>query len=171
MGGTCGDLVSAVIDNNDVSFNNNAISISAERSKLKKPHLFADDNEKDQYLLNAGRLYKSIPSHDADYHINRGHDFIGIVVNDKDIALWAAERFKRLHRPHVWDEMINKCGANSVEGYAEMMIHFSRMISMHTIKLIDLADIKQGNLIDKLSQYTDYDLNTSLYSNWIKLQN
>ena len=107
-GGTCGDMISAILDPIGTRFRHTAVMIDhADRSRLKKPHLFQSDQEKDQYLIEIEKKYQSIPSHDLDYHVRKKHNFIGITVQDKAVALWAAKRFKQLHRAHVWYQMDN----------------------------------------------------------------
>ena len=168
-GGACGDMISAILDPTGTRFNNTAMIIDdVYRTRLKKPHLFQSDAEKDQYLIEIEKKYKSIPSHDLDYHIRKKHNFIGITVQDKTVALWAAKRFKKLHRPHVWQEMNTVCGVDTVEGYAQIMIDFSDLIKQHTDRIVSLESILAGTALDnpilKLA-------NKNVYRNWIDLQN
>ena len=97
---------------------------------------------------------------------------IGITVQDKALACWAAERFKRLHRPHVWEEMTQVCGATSVDEYAEMMIHFGNLVRSKTQKILQLENILAGNLIKDLEtlEVSSNGLNTPLYQQWLSLQ-
>ena len=168
-GGACGDMISAILDPTGTRFNNTAMIIDdVYRTRLKKPHLFQSDLEKDQYLIEIEKKYKSIPSHDLDYHIRKKHNFIGITVQDKTVALWAATRFKRLHGAHVWEEMNTVCGVGTVEGYAQIMIDFSDLIKQHTDRIVSLESILAGTALDnpilKLA-------NKNVYRNWIDLQN
>ena len=168
-GGACGDMISAILDPTGTRFNNTAMIIDdVYRTRLKKPHLFQSDAEKDQYLIEIEKKYKSIPSHDLDYHIRKKHNFIGITVQDKTVALWAATRFKRLHGAHVWEEMNTVCGVGTVEGYAQIMIDFSDLIKQHTDRIVSLESILAGTALDnpilKLA-------NKNVYRNWIDLQN
>ena len=110
-GGTAGDIVSLIID---------PAELSRDRQRLKKPHLFASDAEKDNFLDTAP--WASVPSHDFEYHQRRQHEILAIVCRTKPNALWAAERFKSMHRPHVWEEMTQHCGAADVETYAQMIL-------------------------------------------------
>lgn len=171
-GGTCGDLLTALIDNKDTKFFNNAVQQSPHRSKLKKPFLFKNDTEKDQYIDSIGNEYMSVPSHDVEYHISRNHDFIGITVTDFELALWASTRFKNLHRNNVWDEMCKSCGANSVNDYANILISYSNMIINHTNRIVNLNDIVNGNALDALKKINVTACSESkiFYANWIKLQ-
>lgn len=141
MGGMFGDLIVGTIDSSDAKFKNSRIEHNINRTKLKKPHNFASINKKDDYLIEIFTQYKSIPSHDLDYHINRKHRFLGIVVSDKNTALKAATRFQQLHAPHVWEEMQKKCGANTTTDYAERMIDYSWLVRQHTDLTLSLEDI------------------------------
>ena len=167
-GGTCGDLITALIDSQGAYFQNKAVMFKQDRLRLKKPHMFANDDEKDQYLNEITNTYRSIPSHDIQYHINRGHDFIGITVQDLNVAKWAANRFKELHRPHVWAEMTAVCGVTTVEGYAQTMINFSNLVIQHTDKIITLESIKAGTVLQNQLLSTG---SKNLYQNWQDLQN
>jgi hypothetical protein len=166
-GGTCGDVITALFDSTGTSYRGNTVMIDADRSRLKKPHEFANDTDKDQYLAEMSTKYRSIPSHDLAYHTNRQHEFIGITVRDQAVALWAAQRFKDLHRPHVWAEMTAACGAHTVEDYAQMMLHFSNLIVQHTNKIVTLESIREGTALQNpILENT----NNNFYNIWLKLQ-
>jgi hypothetical protein len=166
-GGTCGDVITALFDSTGTSYRGNTVMIAADRSRLKKPHEFANDNSKDQYLIDMAAKYQSIPSHDLDYHVRRQHEFIGITVQDWTVALWAAQRFKDLHRPHVWAEMTAACGAESVEDYAQMMLDFSNLVATHTSKIITLESIRAGTAL--LNPVLE-NANKDFYNTWLELQ-
>lgn len=167
-GGTCGDLITALIDSKGAYFQNKAVMFEQDRLRFKKPHTFADDTEKDQYLNAITNKYQSIPSHDLQYHSQRGHDFIGITVQNTSVANWAANRFKELHRPHVWAEMAAVCGVNTVEDYAQTMIDFSNLVIQHTDRIITLESIKDGTV---LHNPILKNAGKNLYQNWKDLQN
>jgi len=174
-GGTCGDLVSAIIDPSDAKFNSTLKTVlhNTNRIQLKKPHLFGSNQEKDQYLHDMSKLYSSIPSHDLDYHIQQKHKFVSITVEDFDVALWAARRFKNCHRPHVWEEMQKVCNVNNIEEYAQVLMDFSKLVSQHTDRIVKLEDVKNGNVINSLEAILGYSLpknNKNLYSNWLSMQ-
>ena len=142
-GGTCGDLITALIDPRGAVLNekNGTVQLTSDRIGLKKPHLFSTDDKKDQYLESLGTKYGSVSSHDLAYHINRNHEFIGITVTDFNAALWAATRFKELHCDVVWQEMQAACGVSSVSEYARMMIDFSFLVKQHTKTTIPLESV------------------------------
>jgi len=169
-GGTCGDLITAIIDSTHVKEENCVIVHAQQRQRLKKPHIFAGDQEKTQYLDTIFRTYKSVPSHDLNYHVDNRHKFITITVQDFATAVWAAERFKLLHRPHVWQEMIKTCGADSVKAYAQILIDYSRMVVQHTDQVLELERIIKGHAVDDLKQYVDTALDQDLYTRWLERQ-
>ena len=170
-GGTCGDLISALIDPTDSEFQNNRMLHSVDRQRLKKPHMFVNNEDKDQYIADISDCYLSIPSHDLDYHVLRGHKFISITVQDFSVAMWAAQRFKQLHRSHVWQEMQAKCGASTVEDYAQMLIDYSNMVAKHTNSVVQLEDILKGQAINCLENLGIDIPNKNLYLAWLDLQN
>lgn len=166
-GGTCGDVITALFDSTGTSYRGNTVMIDADRSRLKKPHEFATNESKDQYLEEMATKYQSIPSHDLAYHALRQHEFIGITVRDWAVALWAAQRFKDLHRPHVWAEMVAACGADTVEDYAQMMLDFSNLIVQHTNKIVTLESVCAGTALQNpILENTD----NNFYNTWLKLQ-
>ena len=166
-GGTCGDVITALFDSTGTSYQGNTVMIDADRSRLKKPHEFATNESKDQYLEEMATKYQSIPSHDLAYHVRQRHEFIGITVQDWNVALWAAQRFKDLHRPHVWAEMAAACGAKTVEAYAQMMLDFSNLVLTHTNKIVTLESIRAGTTLQNpILQNTD----KNFYNTWLKLQ-
>jgi hypothetical protein len=166
-GGTCGDVITALFDSTGASCQGSTVMIDADRSRFKKPHAFAGDKEKDQYLEHMTAKYQSIPSHDLDYHVRQRHRFIGITVQDWNVAMWAAQRFKDLHRPHVWAEMAKACGADTVEAYAQMMLDFSNLIVQHTDRIITLESIQTGTALQNpILQNVDRDF----YKTWLEAQ-
>lgn len=169
-GGTCGDLIAALIDPAGVEFYHGAVMHIEDRASLKKPHLFESESDKDLYIENVSRKYHSIPSHDIEYHIKRSHNFIGITVEDRNIANWAATRFKNLHRAEVWASMSKACGANTVDDYAQILLDYSTMVQQHTNRLIKLEEIVTGNAIKSLNELGITNCSTSLYNDWVKLQ-
>jgi hypothetical protein len=166
-GGTCGDVITALFDSTSTSYRGSTVMIDADRSRLKKPHEFVTDESKDQYLAEMAAKYQSIPSHDLAYHARKHHEFIGITVRDQAVALWAAQRFKDLHRPHVWAEMTAACGVDTVEDYAQMMLDFSNLIVQHTNKIVTLESIRAGTA---LQNPILENANKDFYNTWLQLQ-
>jgi len=167
MGGTGGDLIACLIDSTDSVVRNGRVLTPMLRGKLKKSELFTNDEEKDSYLLRIEKKYKSIPSHDLNYHIKRKHDFISILVNDKYTAQWAADRFKKLHTPEVWGKVAKNSQIDSVNDYAKVLLSTSSLIKDNTDKIINLEDIVNGHAITKLQPYITTKLNDSFYKEWL----
>lgn len=170
-GGACGDLLTALIDSRDASLVNNSVTHHDSRLKLKKPHMFNDNKDKDIFLEEIGKSYVSIPSHDLTYHIEKKHNFIGITVENYNVAHWAAVRFKNLHRKEVWENMSRFCGATTVNDYAQILLDYSKMIVKHTNRTIKLEDIINNLAVQKLSEMGFQKCNEEFYFNWLKLQN
>jgi len=168
MGGCCGDIVTGLIDSKGVSIKSNRCVILKERAKLKRSFVFDNDAEKDAYIANASRYWLSLPSHDADYHIQNKHSYLGIVCSDLKTSMWAATRFRKLHSDTVWERMSKACGAKTIEEYAQLIMDFSNMIKPSAYKIIELADIVEGNVLEKLKELTQLDdCATILYNQWL----
>lgn len=155
-GGTCGDIISQILD---------PAELTLERQRLKKPHLFANKQEKDLFLGTT--QYHSIPSHDFEYHCNSGHGVLGIVCRNMPDAIWAASRFKSLHRPHVWDEMTKFCGSNSVESYAQIIIDFGNMLANYATDVVYLDDIIHGKAVSRLGELGYKTPGADKYKKWL----
>jgi hypothetical protein len=156
-GGTAGDIISRIIDPSELSL---------DRQRLKKPHLFSSVEEKDQYIVNS--TWNSLPSHDFEYHRLKQHRILGIQCRDMQSAMWAAQRFKEIHRPHVWEEMSRACGANTIEQYAQMIIDFGNMIASYTSDVLYLDRIIAGNAIEDLGLLGLPVPGAELYNKWLE---
>ena len=171
MGGTCGDLIAAILDPAGCELGDNGnVKLSPLRSCLKKPHKFNNNQEKDLYLETQ---HSSITSHDLDYHILRKHEIIGITVNTIDYAEWAANRFKQLHRPHVWQQVMQSSGIKDTHEYARMMLDFSNLVVEYTRNVLSLEDILAGNTINRLQELTGGIVNNDsleFYKRWLNAQ-
>ena len=175
MGGCCGDLACALIDPTQASFNTLAGSVilPPERQRLKKHFLFPNDQHKDNYLEKMSMMYDSVPSHDLDYHVRREHRFIGILVRDHTTALWAATRFKHIHRPSVWESVQKSHSIYNVKQYAQMMLDYSNLLFDCTDIVVDLKDIVQGRALTVMSELTGhtFDIHAEdFYNNWLEMQ-
>lgn len=172
LGGTCGDLLSALIDTRDVKLQiNGSVNHVPERTKLKKPHLFLSSSEKDNYLKSVN--YTSISSHDTEYHIQQHHSFISIGVQYFDTAMWAALRFKNLHQDHVWAEMQDKCGASKVEDYARTIMNYSNLVEKSGCHVLKLESILQGTAVADLEKIINKSLGApaiKFYEQWLNAQ-
>lgn len=168
LGGTCGDLVTSLIDPRGTKIVNGAISLPEQRTRLKKPHLFASDQARDQYLTEIAQQYDSVPSHDFEYHRRSQHDVLLITVQDRDVASWAANRFKKLHREHVWTEMMTASGITSVSEYAQAILDWSNVAGHIFKNTLSLEKILAGDALTKLgiqSQESD-----KIYQTWLANQ-
>jgi len=169
-GGTCGDLITALIDPKDAIVKKQSVSLTPNRCKLKKPFLFANDSDKKQYIDTIE--YNSIPSHDTNFHITNKHPIIGITIENVNLAMWAANRFKKIHQPHVWEEMSSACGAKSVEEYAQVLLDYSSMIVNHSNRIIKLEQILNGDATNCLQNF-NLPITTeakNLYNSWLLSQ-
>jgi len=172
MGGTCGDIISAIIDVTGARLLKGHVHHTPERTRLKKPHEFSSDAEKDLYLSSVN--FASVSSHDFDYHRLRDHSFTGIAIENLSTALWAAERFQSLHRPQVWDEMRLKCGAGDTDQYAQTMMHYSKLMCEHAKYVILLEDIVRGQAVTQVEQMLNIEVSPSarqFYTEWLMVQN
>lgn len=175
MGGTCGDLLASLLDWSGCSINPTtlAMQMPKDRQRLKKPHLFADDRERDQYVTDMGYKYKSLPSHDLSYHQRRQHDFISITVDAFPHALWAAKRFQSVHRPEVWKEVQQIHKINSIDDYANMILDYSSMIKKAATITVTLDSILSGQAIDRLEDLgfaVSEDVKQLHYPQWLNNQ-
>lgn len=173
-GGTCGDLISAMVDTHNALLNSTLGTVThcAERTVLKKPQLLTTI-EKEEYLHDISGKYLSISSHDLTFHLDHRHDFISITVVDPKIAIWAASRFERCHRAHVWEEMKKACNAATTEDYAKVLIDYSGMVRNHTDKIIKLEDIVNGNAVESLENILKRQVSSDanlFYKQWLETQ-
>lgn len=157
VGGTAGDILTQILD---------TAELTPERWQLKKPHLFANDAEKDLFL--ASTPFISVPSHDFDYHSRRKHNILGIVCRNFSDANWAAARFKKLHRPQVWKEMTAFCGADTKEAYAQVIMDFGNMIANYTNNVVYLDEILTGQAVEKLQTIGYQTPGQEKYKNWLR---
>jgi hypothetical protein len=167
MGGTCGDIVTALLDPTDAIIDGNRITMPLHRQLLKKPHLYYTSQTKDQYVDFISRSYASIPSHDTEYHIQHQHPFTSITVENPTIALWAAERFKQLHKPHVWNEMISHINCKNATDYAKWLMNYRWVVNTTAARIIKLESIVSGQLGNEIELDTD---KTMFYNSWLNVQ-
>ena len=168
MGGTCGDIVTAIIDETNTTIDiDGRILLPKERILLKDPNNFSNNQEKDQLILEL--TCKSIASHDYEYHLIRKHSIIYVGIFDMAVAVWAANRFKQLH-PDTWRQFNNQTVENHATRYIE---HTNMVINNKKIKVIDIKDVVTGKLINKLKEF-GFDISNAaeiLYSKWLKTNN
>lgn len=176
MGGTCGDLITAMIDPTGAGFDLalRKMTLPPERMRLKRPQDFPDDQAKDAYLESVAGIYASVPSHDIDYHVQRQHRFLGITVQDPAQALWAAQRFREVHSDRVWHTVSQGWNIHTVEQYAQLMTDHGTMLQHKTMHIIGLEDITAGRAVPILERIIGRKLDkgsVSCYHNWQAMQN
>jgi hypothetical protein len=165
-GGTCGDLIGALIDPTNAKLTKTTITLDSMQTRLKKLSNFSNNNEKDIYLSNV--KFKSVTSHDLEYHKLRDHKFISIVVEDFDLALWAATRFKNLHRTQVWKEMSKISGANNTNEYAQIILDYSNMVKSFAYFTINLKEIVEGTVLQQMQQIIEPSKKSEkIYKQWL----
>jgi hypothetical protein len=175
MGGCCGDLIAALIDTTDCRVNpgTKTMTLPGSRQRLKKPHLFPTDREKDSWLEMIGMSYKSIPSHDLEYHARRKHRFVGITVQTPELSLWAAKRFQATLLPQTWLDICSGFSIKTVDDYAELMLHYSVMMLSKTPFVIRLEDIIAGKVLHSIRMHTCNGVEQgaeSLYRQWLDME-
>jgi hypothetical protein len=156
VGGTAGDIVTQILDPSDLTL---------QRQRLKKPMEFENDSLKDHFISTS--KYKSLPSHDFEYHCKNKHKILGVVCRYQSNALWAADRFKKLHRPHVWKSMTAFCGADSVDAYAQVILEFGKMLASYTNNVLYLDDIINGHVINRIQDLGYRTPGEQAYSKWL----
>ena len=169
-GGTCGDLLTAFFDTSKAKVDpNGSVLHDKHRTLLKKPHATCE-LEKIKFLQQC--QYLSVPSHSLQFHVDHAHDFYSVSVDSKADALWAAARFRDLHKPHVWLEMCQACGVDSIDGYAQTLLDYSNMVAHYTNKIVKLEYILDGSALDKISNICDCELDpeaAKFYSDWLNI--
>ena len=165
-GGSCGEMVTAVIDPTGYHFNGRYLELlKYDRSKLKNREWdFSLSNiDRDNVINELALKYKSLPSHKIDYHVLRKHDVIFIDSTEPGIDEWV---FNRLHDIHGKNEWLNlekdkEVFFNNLQENQQVMLSIAK-------RVIKLRDILEGKLIDVLKTYVSTPLNESLYYTWLE---
>jgi hypothetical protein len=170
MGGTYGDMIAGLI-NEDLKTDSlwRIAKPTEEICRLKKPHTFGSDQEKDEYMNSISSEHKCILSHDQDYHFSRNHNVLGVVVTNMKSALKCAKRFKAAHRAQVWKEMMDRCGAKTIEEYAEIMIHYGKIIESQCKWIITTDEIENKQILERIESIVGTPLSEATknaYKNW-----
>jgi len=169
MGGCCGDIVTGLIDTKGISIQSGKCVMLKERAKLKRSFVFENDAQKNTYILSSGKHWKSLPTHDTEFHLKQKHEYIGITCKNKKVAIWCAERFRNLHTPVVWERICKTISITSTDEYAQTIIDFSDYIGTYAKHTLDIDDIIEGNAIEKLKEFTELDItSTIMYSQWLE---
>jgi len=161
--GGCGNMVSAVIDSSGSIFlSSGHMVFNSNRRPLQ--HSFYEnymtDEDRDSVLSNT--TFKSLHSHSFDYHIKRKHDFIFIDCDDPKYINWVCDRFNTIHTVIHKNQPEKKITPQYIKEITAKVIP-------HTNKIIPIADILEGRLIETLSKYVDTPLNVDIYHKWLDL--
>ena len=109
-------------------------------------------------------LYRSIPSHNPMWHMERKHKFFHINVATTEEAEWARLRcLASFHGPAL-DKMREFL---SYPKYNTLLLDYSKFTAPHATVTIQLDDIRTGELIRKIQRYFDFELNVELYKQWL----
>jgi len=171
-GGTAGDLMTAVIDNTDCSYDSskNKLKIGKERSLMKKFYLFKERNDKINYIKNIFQTFKSLPSHDVDFHTRyKEFNTLGITCFDEKLRFLSSKRFKILHSEKVWESLQEVSLASTIEEYSNNIFEISKKIQDNFIH-IDLLEVLKGDLINFLEK-NNFKISAeskSLYNKWLE---
>jgi hypothetical protein len=166
-GGAAGNLVAAIIDSSQFVFNKWHFEF-IDNSPLAKwkfgcptwqttADKCQDLDIMDLDFNSVSKNYKSLASHQHNFHITRKHEFILIDSSSLQSAQWCVDRFRKntnLPSSHAVFEL-------------ERKIKISKNLALHTNKIIKLEDIINGKLIEIMKQWTDLPLNDELYKMWL----
>jgi hypothetical protein len=167
MGGTCGDLLVSVIDNTHSRIDNTRILATLEKNQFKRVNELGDDANKHAKLLDLGRKFKAVPSHDADYHIKFNHKYIAIEVDSIVDAMWAARRFVNLHLAFDWAIDMQRGGEATIKAYADQIMAYTHIVTPSAFLSVNLRDIRGGKLIDILQPHFRHPLDSGIYTQWL----
>lgn len=154
--GACGDIVSAVIDNNgSLLMPKGSISFISHRRLLKRSQI--DINRLPTLLEEAASTYKSISCQHYVENIMTDTRYQNITINvDSDELLtWCIDRVSAIYPKATFDKEQLK---------TEMEFH-NRLSNFK----INLTDILAGNLIEKLNQYEIPYMDSELYYKWLSI--
>lgn len=158
-GGLAGDLITATIDSkNSFISNKGKIVLDFKRNSLKDTFF----PEPDLFLSKIFTQYKSVSSHRM--FTNTSYKTISIGVKDKNLYLYAAERGYSLNSP---DTIYKFFGVTEAKDLAVILKNHNDEMLKVANHIIYFDDIIEGNLIEKLQEFTT-DLDSSLYDKWLK---
>ena len=158
QGGSGGDMLSAIIDNRDYYFDGNLFRLhNFDRIKLRNRKYVKGmtDIDRDMYIQET--TYKSLASHQLNYHIDRKHRYIHIDCSDPMMAKWIINRFHKLYDGEDWYQRTQP----------DSILNWAKRASEHAYLNIDLRDILNGKLIEILKPHVDTPLNSVLYESWL----
>jgi|LauGreDrversion4_2_1035121.scaffolds.fasta_scaffold473716_2 hypothetical protein len=164
VGGLAGDLITAVIDSNScVVTTLGKVQMPFYRKTLKRGVLTTIE-EKDAFITDISKQYRSIPSHEVEYHVQRNHITISIDVRDKELYKFAAERFILLNEPNLANTLF---GVNTAIELAPILINMNERNLKLATNVLYFDDILDGKLIEKLEPICS-NLDVDFYDKWLK---
>lgn len=166
-GGSCGEMVTAVIDPTGYHFNGRYLELlKYDRSKLKNREWdFSLSNiDRDNAINELALKYRSLPSHKLDYHAFRKHDVIFIDATQPGMEEWVFNRINDIHsgKHKQWLNL-----EKDKESYINNFYPSQQFLLPIAKRIIKLRDILEGKLIDVLKTYVATPLNEALYYTWL----
>ena len=152
--GSCGDRVSAVIDNkSSLLFSDGSIRFGNDRMILK--NLEIDIASLPELLEKASLTYKSLSSQHyiESVMMYDRYTYIAITVETDDMFQWCIDRLGKIY---------SKVTFNNDELRRGLTFH-----SINSFYKISVADIIKGNLIDRLDEYKIPYVAPDLYQRWL----
>lgn len=154
--GSCGDIVSAVIDNkNSLLSNDGSIRFGNDRMVLK--NLEIDIASLPELLEKASLTYKSLSSQhyiESVMMYNR-YTYITITIETDDMFQWCIDRLGKIYPNVTFDNDELRRG---------LTFH-----DRNSSYKISVADIIKGNLIDRLDEYKIPYVAPDLYHRWLAI--
>jgi hypothetical protein len=167
--GSCGDIVSAVIDPTYIRLIPKGMIHAPFRNGLIKPNLSEDDIEK--FILQASsKGFKSIeslyPKIGSTYSLNDTiNTYIAINVSTEAEVNWCLNKISILFPSNIFHSTEYKADSKSAEDIQTAMTNQLLQVDY----VINLSDILSGNLISVLSEFVTEPLDEQLYQNWLDL--
>lgn len=163
-GGIAGDLVAAVIDSKDCYVTENGKTQLPFIRKTMKQRRLNTVEEKDSFIYEISKKYKSIPSHECQYHKLKNHNTIGIGIKNQNLYKIAAERFVSLNEPNLINKLF---GINTIDEFVPILIDITKQNVEASKHVIYFDDILSGKLLENL-QFIDSELDAEFYQKWLK---
>lgn len=155
--GSCGNMVSAVIDSQGVIGGYRHVTFIPDKLRLLKQQDrdSMTDSDRDEYVKDIETKYLAVPSHSFEYHVKRKHDFIFLLPNSIETIQWSINRIKDILPDR--NEYLTLSFVNNIINCCKP----------HSSKIILVEDIVQGKLIEKLQEFISTPLNEKFYYDWL----
>ncbi len=155
--GSCGNMVSAVIDSTGLISGYRHVTFESDKLKLLQQQ-YRDamtDSDRDEYVQYISEKYLSVPSHSFEYHVKRKHDFIFLLPNNIETIEWTIQRIQ---------DILPDTNEYLTLSFVTNIINFCKP---HANKIIYVEDILEGKLIEKLKEFIQTPLNEEFYFAWL----